>query len=192
MILKLFCWWFKLQGWKIGENIPEEIKKCVVIGAPHTSNWDFVFTLAAFKFFGVELNYLAKKELFWWPLSIVLKKTGAISIERSKKNNAVEEFIEIFERKEKMILVFPAEGTRKAVTKWKTGFYHVALGANVPVFLAYLDYKNKIAGFGKPLYLSGNIEQDFAKIKAFYKDIMPKNPECFNIEGIRPFDPNKK
>jgi 1-acyl-sn-glycerol-3-phosphate acyltransferase len=186
MITKLFCWWFNTQGWKIGENIPSEVKKCVVIGAPHTSNWDFVFALAAFKFFGVEPNYLAKKELFWWPLSILLKNTGGISIERSKKNNAVEEFIEIFDRKEKMILVFPAEGTRKAVSKWKTGFYHVAQGANVPVFLAYLDYKNKIAGFGKPLYLSGNIEEDFLKIKDFYKGITPKNPDSFDIEGIKP------
>jgi 1-acyl-sn-glycerol-3-phosphate acyltransferase len=186
MMTKLFCWWFKLQGWKTGENIPEDVKKCVVIGAPHTSNWDFVFALAAFKFFGVEPNYLAKKELFWWPLSILLKRTGAISIERSKSNNAVEDFIEEFKTKDKMILVFPAEGTRKAVDKWKTGFYHVALGANVPVFLAYLDYKNKIAGFGKPLYLSGNIEQDFIKIKEFYKNIEPKNPACFNVDGIRP------
>lgn len=183
---RLFYWWFNFKGWKVGENIPAEVKKCVVIGAPHTSNWDFVYALAAFRIFDIKLNYLAKKELFWWPLSILLNKTGAISIERSKSNNAVDDFIEEFKKREKMILVFPAEGTRKAVDKWKTGFYHVAIGANVPVYLSYLDYKNKIAGFGKPFVLSGDIEKDFEVIKAFYAPIVPKNPECFNIEGIRP------
>jgi 1-acyl-sn-glycerol-3-phosphate acyltransferase len=191
MIIKLFCWWFKSQGWKTGDNIPKNVEKCVVIGAPHTSNWDFVFALAAFKFFDLNLNYLAKKELFWWPLSILLKRTGAISIERSKSNNAVEDFIEEFKKKEKMVLVFPAEGTRKAVAKWKTGFYHVALGANVPVYLGYLDYKNKIAGFGNAIHLSGDIEKDFKIIKAFYEGIEPKNPNSFNIEGIRPALPKK-
>lgn len=192
MIQELFVWWFKLKGWKIGNAVPSEIKKCVVIAAPHTSNWDFVYALASFKLFNLSVNYLAKKELFWWPLSILLKNTGGIPIERSKKNNAVNEFKKLFAEREKLILIFPAEGTRKAVEKWKTGFYHVAVDANVPVLLGYLDYEKKIASFGEPYFCTGNPEQDFNYFKTFYKDIAPKNKKGFNIEGVKYFQKKEK
>ncbi len=180
----LFAFWFKLKGWKAGESIPAGIKKCVVIAAPHTSNWDFVYSLAAGHILGVQVHYLAKKELFRFPLKGMLVRTGGIAVARNRNSNLVNSIIQLFKEKDELKLMIPAEGTRKRVEKWKSGFYHVALGAGVPVFMGYLDYKNKIAGYGPQLILSGDKEKDAAIIKNFYSDKTAKYPELFNLEAI--------
>ena len=185
LLFRLFAFWFKLKGWKTGESIPAGIKKCVVIAAPHTSNWDFVYSLAAGHILGIQVRYLAKKELFRFPLKGMLLRTGGISVVRDRNNKLVSSIIKLFEEKEDLKLMIPAEGTRKRVEKWKSGFYHVALGAGVPVFMGYLDYKNKIAGYGPQLMLSGDKAKDAAIIKDFYSDKTARYPELFNLDAIR-------
>jgi 1-acyl-sn-glycerol-3-phosphate acyltransferase len=184
MITKFFVLWFKLKGWKIDGLVSPDIKKAVVIAAPHTSNWDFIYALAVFKILGMKVNYLAKKELFRFPLSILLKNTGGMPVERSKKQSLTDQIIKKFNQTDNLFVAIPAEGTRKLVQKWKSGFYFAALGADVPVLPGYLDYKNKLAGFGEPIYLKGNKEIDMPKFKAFYQDKTGKNAAFFNIECI--------
>jgi 1-acyl-sn-glycerol-3-phosphate acyltransferase len=185
MITDFLVWLFKLNGWKVGETIPPDIKKCIVIAAPHTSSWDFVYSLAAFKILGLPVKYLAKKELFRFPFKGIFKSTGGIPVERSKSVNQVESIISKFNSSDRLYLLMAAEGTRKKVDKWKSGFYYAALGAGVPVMLGYLDYKNKIAGLGEVVYLTGNKELDMKRIRRFYSNKTGKNPELFNIEGVR-------
>ncbi len=185
LMLRLFAWWFRLKGWKTGEPIPPHVKKCVVIAAPHTSNWDFVYSLATAQIMGLKVGYLAKKELFRFPLKGLLFRTGGIPVTRSRQTNLVASIIQLFAEKEELKLMIPAEGTRKRVDKWKSGFYHVALGAGVPVFMGYLDYKNKIAGYGPQLVLSGDKEKDAAIIRDFYSDKTARYPELFNLDAIR-------
>lgn len=185
MISPFLSWIFKQKGWRLGPNIPADIKKCVIIAAPHTSNWDFVYALGALHLFGVKVKYLAKKELFTFPLKFILTSTGGIPIDRSKNSGMVEAAIQQFQVSDELALMIAGEGTRGKVQKWKSGFYHVALGAGVPLMLAYLDYAKKEAGFAPPIYLSGDKEKDIALIKAFYADKTAKYPENFSVDGIQ-------
>lgn len=185
MLTKLFVIWFKIKGWKVGGTIPSEIKKCVVIAAPHTSNWDFVYSLATFRILGLPVNYLAKKELFKFPMTGLLRATGGIPVIRSKSQNLVETIVEKFNESEHLYLMIPAEGTRKRVEKWKSGFYYAAVGAKVPILMGYLDYKNREAGFGPVLYPSGDIDKDLNLIKDFYRKMTGKNHELFNIDAVK-------
>ena len=149
LIFRLFAWWFRLKGWRTAEVIPPSVKKCVVIAAPHTSNWDFVYSLGGAYLMGSRLRYLAKKELFSFPLGALMRATGGIPVDRQNRSSRlVQTMIQLLGSEEELKLMIPAEGTRKRVERWKRGFYHVALGANVPVYLAYLDYEKKVAGFG--------------------------------------------
>jgi len=185
MITRFFILLFKLNGWKIVGTVPSELKKAVVIAAPHTSNWDFVYAMAIFRISKLNVRYLVKKELNFFPLSILLKNTGAIPVERSKKQNLTEQIIEKFNQSDELLVTFPAEGTRKRVEKWKSGFYFAALGANIPILPGYLDYKKKEGGFGPPIYPSGNVEEDLLKLKNFFAEKTGKYPEKFNLEAIR-------
>jgi 1-acyl-sn-glycerol-3-phosphate acyltransferase len=185
MLTSLFASWFKFKGWKVEGTIPPDIKKCVVIAAPHTSNWDFVYALAAYKILDLPVNYVAKKELFKFPTGMIVNATGGIPVDRSKSQNFVDAIIEKFNSTDRLYLMMAAEGTRKRVDKWKSGFYHAALGAGVPIVLGYLDYKNKLAGFAQVLYPTGNKDADMLRIKQFYSNITGKNPELFNIDAIK-------
>ena len=184
-MLRLFAWFFKFRGWKIKGQIPAEISKCVIIAAPHTSNWDFVFSLGALHILGYKVNYMVKQELFVFPFSLLLKKSGGISIDRKKNNNVVDEMVAKIMQADKMFLMLSAEGTRKRVDKWKSGFYYVAQKANVPICTGFLDYAKKEAGFGPVIHVTGNMNDDLSKIKAFYITITPQVPANFNAEGIK-------
>lgn len=169
----------------MNSTLPEGYKKCVVIAAPHTSNWDFLYSLAVFFKLKLPVRYLAKKELFRWPIKSTLVNFGGIPVQRKLNTNMVDTMIEMFENTNELMLLIPAEGTRSKVTKWKTGFYNVALGANVPILLGYLDYKNKIAGFGPLLHMTGDKQKDANSIKDFYRNIQGKYPENFDVEGLQ-------
>ena len=185
MITRAFVLLFRLQGWKIVGAIPKEIKKAVVIAAPHTSNWDFVYALAIFRLLKINVRYLAKNELNFFPLNILLRNTGAIFVERSKKLNLTDQVVEKFNTEEELFITFPAEGTRKRVEKWKSGFYYAAVKAGVPILPGYLDFKKRTGGFGPVLYPTGNPEIDLLRLREFYSDKSGKNPELFNLEAIR-------
>ena len=185
MITRLFILIFKLKGWKIVGTVPPDIKKAVVIAAPHTSNWDFVYAIAIFKLLKLKIRYLIKREVNFFPLSILLKNTGAIPVERSARHNLTDQIVNMLKAEDELLVAIPAEGTRSRVDKWRSGFYYTALNAGVPVLPGYLDFKKKEGGFGAPIYLTGNKEEDMQMLKNFYADKTGKYPELFNLEAIR-------
>jgi 1-acyl-sn-glycerol-3-phosphate acyltransferase len=192
MIRKFFRWIYIAKGWKAVGQIPPDIKKCVIIGAPHTSSWDFVMAMGAITYFPQRFRYMAKSELFRSPLKWLFVKTGGIPVDRSKHHNSVEAAIDLFKTNEELYLIVPAEGTRKRVTKWKTGFYYIAAGANVPIVLGFLDFKKKEAGFGYSFIPSGDIKKDYEIINDFYRNKTAKNPELFSLNTeFRIFSPRK-
>ncbi len=165
-----------LMGWKTRGQVPEH-PKYVMIGYPHTSNWDAFIGLVVYWSMGVQLKWLAKKSLFKWPLSWILKWAGAVPIHREKSQNLVQKVKEIFENSSQFVLTLSPEGTRKKTDYWRTGFYYMALEAGVPIALGFLDYKTKTGGFGPVIWPSGDIEKDVATIRDFYRGMYGKFPE---------------
>lgn len=159
--------WIKLAGWRL-EGAPPSEKKYILIAVPHTSNWDFPFTLALAFLYNMKIYWLGKASLFKWGLGPVMKWLGGIPVERSVSNNLVQKMIEIYNAAEELVITVPAEGTRSKVDRWKTGFYYIAQGAKVPIARGFLDYKRKVGGFGSTFYPTGDFQKDLAEIKAFY------------------------
>ena len=169
--------YLKIIGWKTGSTLDPSVKKCVMVGAPHTSNTDYPIALATLYASNVKVRYLAKKSLFRFPLGILMRATGGIAVDRSKHSNMVDMMVNMFNQSSSLILLIPAEGTRSYVKEWKSGFYHTAVGAKVPIVLGYLDYGRKEAGFGKLFYPTGNYQKDLEEIKNFYRQFTAKYPE---------------
>lgn len=181
--------YLSLNGWKLINEYPKHIKKSVTLGAPHTSNEDFLVARAAFFVMGVPVKFTIKKEAMFFPLNLILKPLGAIPIDRKKKNKGfsyVQQMIEVFDNYDKIFLMITPEGTRKKVDKLKSGFYHVAKGANVPVLLGFMDYKKKIVGIREVVIPSENMEKDMKKIIEFYSTITAKFPENGIGYGLNP------
>ena len=171
----------RILGWRVEGEIPP-IKKFVMIAAPHTSNWDFPITLAVAFVLKIKIYWMGKAAMFRWPFGASLRWLGGIPIDRGQSHNVVEQSIQAFKNWEKLILVVPPEGTRRKVHYWKTGFYHIAVGAQVPIVMAYMDYQKKISGLGPLMQPSGDIEADMLKIKAFYAPFKGKNADQFQAE----------
>jgi len=167
-------------GWKlVGEQALDGINKAVAIGAFHTSNWDGVVAFPVAFALNVRFRIMAKESLFRFPFGWLMRGLGAIPIDRQSRHNVVEQSIAQFEKLDSLILVLAPEGTRRYAHYWKTGFYHIALGAGVPLILAYVDYLKKEVGIGKVLHLSGDMQTDMDAIRAFYEGggFAPRNPE---------------
>ncbi|MCD6376823.1 MAG: lysophospholipid acyltransferase family protein [Caldisericaceae bacterium] len=175
----------KLMGWKTTGRVPEE-KKFVMIGYPHTSNWDAFIGLLVFTAMGLRLHWLAKQSLFKWPLGPILRFTGAIPVNRSQSQNFIEYSKQLFNQYDRLILTLSPEGSRKKTAYWRTGFYYMALNAGVPIVLGFLDYSRKTGGFGPLIWPGGNIEQDLKKIRQFYQGIKGKFPELMGEIQLNP------
>lgn len=179
---------FKLGGWKITHHLPNEIKKCVIVVAPHTSNWDFVYGMGALKFMALYPRFVIKKEWMRFPLKRLMYSLGALPIDRNAKNKlgekkgTVDAMAELFSKHENIRLIITPEGTRSRVEKWRTGFYYVALKANVPIALGFMDYKKRECGIDKIIYPGGDFESDMKQVMDFYKNITAKNSEKFSID----------
>jgi 1-acyl-sn-glycerol-3-phosphate acyltransferase len=171
----------KLAGWKIIGGIPEDIKKCVVVVAPHTSMWDFVWGRLAYFALRVKVRLLIKKEMFVFPIGGLLKWLGGIPVDRSKSTNTVDYVAGLFEKYDSLYITITPEGTRKRNERWKRGFYYIALKANVPIALGVLDYKKKEGGIGKIFTPTGNFEEEFKMVQEFYRGRGAKYPEKFNL-----------
>lgn len=171
-----------LIGWKTGSVLDPSVKKCVLVAAPHTSNWDYPIALATLYACGVKVRFLAKDSLFRFPLGILMRATGGIPVDRSKHNNLVDSMVHMFTEREELILMIPAEGTRSFVKEWKSGFYHTAMGAKVPIVMGYLDYGNKVAGFGDLFYPTGDYPKDLAAIQQFYRKFTARHPEKSSLK----------
>jgi 1-acyl-sn-glycerol-3-phosphate acyltransferase len=174
--------YLKLIGWKIGSQLDRSIKKCVLVAAPHTSNYDYPICLATLYSRDFRIQFLAKKSLFKFPLGIIMRASGGIPVDRSKHNNMVEAMIHLFQQKEELILMIPVEGTRGYVKEWKSGFYHTAIGAKVPIVMGYLDYGKKIAGFGDVFYPTGDYQKDLVEIQNFYRQFTARHPEKSSLK----------
>lgn len=178
----------KLHGWKVNENVPKEAQRCVMIAAPHTTNWDFYYMRIAFLVLGIPMKATIKD--FWtqFPFGLIIKPLGGLGINRRPKNpneprkSYVEQMASFFEEYDKIAMVVAAEGTRSLVTEWKLGFYHTAKLANVPITFGYLDFKKKEAGVGGAIYPTDDMEADLKKVMEFYKNIAPKYPEKFSLD----------
>lgn len=174
----------KILGWKINGSFHPEIKKYVLIGAPHTSWRDFHIGLLARNSAKANINLIAKKSLFKPPFGFIVRALGGFPVDRSKSNNLVDAIVQMFNEKEVFRLAISPEGTRKYVEKWKTGFYYIAKGANVPIVMFGFDFGNKQVKLSEPFYTTDNIEADFAHFFEFYKNILGDKPELFNNESI--------
>lgn len=165
-----------LSGWRVEGRLPDH-PKFVLIAAPHTSNWDFPIMLFIAFAFKAKLYWMGKAELFRRPFNGLFKWLGGIPIVRSRSNNVVSQSIRQFNENDRLILTVPPSGTRKRVLYWKSGFYHIAHGAGVPIALGFLDYRLKVGGIGPVVEPTGDIGADMEIIKAFYADITGKHPE---------------
>lgn len=174
----------RILGWEIIGNFHLEIKKYVLIGAPHTSWHDFYIALLARSVTKANINLIAKKSLFTPPFGFFLRALGGLPVDRDKSTNLVDAIIQMFTTKNEFRLAISPEGTRKYVKKWKTGFYYIAKGANVPIVMFGFDFKNKQVKLSEPFYVTDNIEADFAHFLEFYKDIEGANPTLFNNKKI--------
>ena len=176
--------YFKCTGWQIKGHLPAGLKKCVIIAAPHTSMMDFVIGRLGFYRIGLKkVSFLIKKELFKFPIGLLLKAFGGIPVDRGKKNNTITLISKMFVEKQDLLLLIAPEGTRKLVKNWKKGFYHIAVNVNVPIVLSFIDYKKKEAGIGSVLYPTGNYENDLKFIEDYYRNITAKYPENFNLSA---------
>lgn len=167
---------FGLAGWKAEGQRPD-ISKYLIIAAPHTSNWDFLYTMCLAFIFRIKPLIMMKHTWFRWPLGTFFRWLGALPIDRSKSSNVVAQSIEAFHTQTHLVMVVSPSGTRKEVLYWKTGFYYIAKGAGVPIVLGYLDYRRKVGGIGPIVNPTGNIETDMKKIRNFYTDIRGKYPK---------------
>lgn len=149
------------------------VEKCVCLGVPHTSNWDGVLLLAVARSLGLEMSFMIKNDWLRGPMGPLMRSLGAIGIDRSRSTNVVEAMIAELRRRDHLWLVIPPEGTRSRAEYWKSGFYHIALGAEVPVVPGYLDYGRKRIGLGEPIYLTGDVGADMDRIRAFYAEHAP-------------------
>ncbi|MFO8053928.1 MAG: 1-acyl-sn-glycerol-3-phosphate acyltransferase [Bacteroidales bacterium] len=182
MLSRVILW---LMGWKIASRFRSDMRRCVVVMAPHTSNWDFIIGRLVFNVMEVDVHFLIKKEAFRFPLGYFLRRWGGIPVDRGKSGNMVEQVAKYFENRDEMVLVITPEGTRSAVKSLKKGFYYIASKAEVPIVLGFLDYKKKEAGLG-PVISPGTEYSGVSRLmENFYRDKTAKHPRNFNLSAIR-------
>ena len=188
MLDKLATLSLKAMGWKIDNHWSSDIDQCVMIAAPHTTNWDALYARLALKSMNIPVRITIKDSYMRFPFGPFIRALGGIGINRTPKQmgeerpSMVQVMTDLFKQYPKLVMMVTPEGTRARREHWKSGFYHIAIAANVPIALSYLDYKKKTAGVGKILYPSGNIEQDMREIMQFYADVSPKYPELFSLD----------
>jgi len=183
-LLRVFSVAFlKISGWKVQGSLAPECAKSVFIAAPHTSNWDLPYTLMVAFALRLNIYWMGKEQIFKPPFRGVMMWLGGIPVDRKQANNLVEASAQALQAADGPVqLIVPPEGTRSKARYWKTGFYYIALGAKVPIVMAYMDYEKKISGLGPVFFPSGDIEADMVKIKAFYAPFKGKNASQFNAE----------
>lgn len=170
----------RLSGWKIEGQLPAGAEKAVLIAAPHTSNWDLPYTLMTGFALRLNLYWMGKASLFRAPFGVPMRWLGGIAVDRSRANQLVAASVEAIRAAPGPLqLVVPPEGTRSKTRYWKTGFYHIAVGAGVPIVMAYMDYAGKRAGLGPVFTPTGDVERDMAAIKAFYAPFKGRHADQF-------------
>jgi 1-acyl-sn-glycerol-3-phosphate acyltransferase len=169
----------RMTGWKPEGHRPAA-RRYVLIAAPHTSNWDLAYLLALAAVLEVKIAWMGKHQLFHGPMGTVMRKLGGVPVRRGRRNDLVQQMADLIREHDSIALTVPAEGTRGYVPHWKSGFYHIASRAEVPIVLGYLDYARKRGGFGPEIIPTGDVRQDMDEIRAFYADKRGRHPE---LEG---------
>ena len=162
-------------GWRVEGCLPAGTK-AVAIAAPHTSNWDLPFMLAVSFVLGVNPSWLGKRQLFRGPFGWLMRRLGGIPVDRDRRTNLVQQVVDYFGTVDQLFLVIPPSATRKRATHWKSGFYHTARGAAVPIICTFLDYRRKVGGVGPTVVPSGDVRADMRVIREFYASITGKYP----------------
>lgn len=176
--------WMNIFGWKVENRLPPGAK-FVLIGAPHTSNWDFIFMVAAANVMGVKVSWMGKHTLFKPPFGALFRRLGGIPINRQAAHGVVSQMAERFEQSDELLLAVAPSGTRKRVDHWKSGFYRIALQAGVPLACGYLDYAGRRAGIGLVFTPSGDVKTDMDRIRNFYKDMHGRHPRLESTVRLR-------
>ncbi len=178
MTRSIYSFLFRITGWKVRGSVPRSLRQFVVIVAPHTSNWDFFVGLAARSLLDLDdTYYIAKKELFRPPFGWIFRKLGGFPVDRSKNTNLVDAVTELFQKYPRFSIAITPEGTRSHATKWKTGFYYIALKAHIPIVMVGFNYAEKTVTVEDPFMPTGNAEQDIAFMMSHYRKIPGKFPE---------------
>ena len=175
---------YKRHGWSAIGKVPES-RKFVLVAAPHTSNWDFLYFIGLTEDLGFMPHFMAKKSLFRWPWKNFMYDMGGVAIDRSSPKNVVQQMADEFAARDEFMLTIAPEGTRSEVGKWKTGFYQIAMAAQVPIVIGMMNYGTKTGGLGPTIMPTGDYEADMAKVKPYYDSVVPKHPEraVKNITG---------
>jgi 1-acyl-sn-glycerol-3-phosphate acyltransferase len=171
-------WLLQLTGWQL-EGARPEFDRYVLIAAPHTSNWDFPLMLAFAAAFDIRVTWMAKHNLFFWPMGWIMRAMGGMPILRHKNMNVVDAMVATFKTVPHLVLVVPTEGTRNRTEYWKSGFYHIARKAGVPIVPSFLDFGRKRGGFGPALETSGDVRADMQYFRDFYVGMKGKFPDQF-------------
>jgi 1-acyl-sn-glycerol-3-phosphate acyltransferase len=164
----------RLGGWTMAGDFPDE-PKLVILAAPHSSAWDAVWGLAAKLAMGIRIVFIGKQELFRGPLGWFLRSVGAIPVDRAKAHGVVDQVVDRFAEKHTMWFVLAPEGTRKRVEHWKSGFWHIARDAGVPVVCAYFHYPTKTIGIGAVMHMTTNLKADMAQVREYYRPWIGKH-----------------
>ncbi|MGB1010708.1 MAG: 1-acyl-sn-glycerol-3-phosphate acyltransferase [Thiolinea sp.] len=194
MFKKLCKWWFLRQGWTTENCLPkkengDELNKYVLIAAPHTSNWDFIFGMGAKEILQLPIRFTIKKEWMKFPFGGFMRSLGALPIDRTPKagNKPRVSMVDLMadllvDAKQDLFMVVTPEATRSRREQWKGGYYHIAKQAGVPIALAYLDYKTKRCGIGEVIYLTDDANADMRRIMAFYQSKTGHYPDKFSVD----------
>ena len=165
----------RLTGWRT-QVIQPRTSSYVLIGAPHTSNWDFVIILLVMAVENIPIRWMGKDSLFRGPMGVFMRSLGAIPVNRRESTNLVDQVAAKFDEYDDLIIGLAPEGTRSKTSRWRSGFYYIALKSRVPIVMAYIDYENKICGLGPSITPTGDIQADFSKIRDFYSGFVGKYP----------------
>jgi len=184
-VIRTLFRWFSITylwvfGWEcVGERSTGD-NKCIVLGVPHTSNWDFVIIVAIASKLNLNIYWMGKQQLFRGPIGWVAKWLGGIPIDRSKTNNVVDQMVDVFNEAKDLWLLIAPEGTRKRVPRWKTGFYHIAKEGQIPIVLSFIDYVEKRCGLGETFRTTDDMKADLTFLQAHYGQYAAKHPEDYD------------
>jgi len=183
LLRRLSLGYLRLTGWKVLGSLPPEAQRSVFIAAPHTSNWDLPYTLMVAFVLRLNVHWMGKASIFRFPFGGLMRWLGGMAVDRSRSNNLVAASAQaITKARGALQLIVPPEGTRSKTHYWKTGFYHIAQTAQVPIVMAYMDYSRKVSGLGPLFYPTGDLEADMLTIKAFYAPFKGKNAAQFQAD----------
>jgi 1-acyl-sn-glycerol-3-phosphate acyltransferase len=181
LVRRLLVTLYRMRGWQIN-GAPPPVKKFILVGAPHTSNWDFAVFLGATEELGIRASFLGKHSLFRWPMRRFNIDMGGIPVDRSKRSNYVEQVVNEFARRDELALVIAPEGTRHSDGRWRSGFYHIAMGAGVPIVPAWLNRQTRRAAIGQAIVPTGDYGRDLKRLADFYRAAQPDDPRFNQID----------